>query len=294
MGQKESLLAMTKDIIPVPSHVYVDGMWVTKEPKQVSIADEGLGSPPHLKFVTYNVWFEHHFFELRAQKLRDVLRECDADVICLQEVTREFLQGLVATEWVRAHYVVSDVEGDSIHGYGVVMLVKKEFHPLFRFRSFPTQQGRRALVADLHVPGLSDPLRVCTAHFESLNPSVDYRKVQFEIVFMDVASEAAHAVVMGDFNMDPSWALEQQHVPAAYVDAWVATHDASQAGYTMTAFAEFPAWRPDRALLRSPVLAVTSCTLLGTEDIGSACTVCAGRSRGSKEMTIAHLARAVL
>jgi len=44
--------------------------------------------------LTYNIWFEQHNIQNRIKALIKIIKEADADIICLQEVTNDFIQAL--------------------------------------------------------------------------------------------------------------------------------------------------------------------------------------------------------
>jgi endonuclease/exonuclease/phosphatase family metal-dependent hydrolase len=72
-----------------------------------------------LRFLTYNVWFEPHNFALRTVELLKIIQEQNADFVCLQEVTGNFLASLLTDPFIRSTYYVS---GNYIASYGVIML----------------------------------------------------------------------------------------------------------------------------------------------------------------------------
>jgi hypothetical protein len=61
--------------------------------------------------LTYNVWFDKRNKEARSLALMRILDASNADVICLQEVTPEFLFLLRDQTWVRQRYLLSDSVG---------------------------------------------------------------------------------------------------------------------------------------------------------------------------------------
>jgi len=86
-----------------------------------------------------------------------ILKDCDADVICLQEVTPGFLDRLLHQGWVQRFYAASDIpSGDSLkfgkgEQYGVVILAKLHLQPKFCIWGLPTRFGRRLVTAQLSV-----------------------------------------------------------------------------------------------------------------------------------------------
>ena len=111
-----------------------------------------------------------------------LFQEHRADIICLQEVIprcvrlqspgllnlpphlfhlhmgRSYISLLVANEYVKANYVLSDVDGSTVGDYGCLMLVRRSLARAglrFSMHSLPTRMGRHLLVAHMVVNGES-------------------------------------------------------------------------------------------------------------------------------------------
>ena len=76
----------------------------------------------HLTVATLNVWFADDYFDQRCSATLALLQSYQPDVITLQEVTPAFLTRLLHTPWVQAEYRLSDIYGDSVDPYGVLIL----------------------------------------------------------------------------------------------------------------------------------------------------------------------------
>ena len=70
------------------------------------------------------------------------------DVVCLQEVTAEFLDEALAAQWLRKGYRVSCARPDAIGGYDVWLATRWPLRSL-GFHALPTEMGRRVLVGAL-------------------------------------------------------------------------------------------------------------------------------------------------
>lgn len=65
-----------------------------------------------LSFITYNIWFDPREFKARNLKILEIIREKNADVVCLQEVVPQFIKDfLVKDKWITSNYKISDVDG---------------------------------------------------------------------------------------------------------------------------------------------------------------------------------------
>lgn len=104
------------------------------------------------KFLTYNVWFDSFFRDERMKELFEILKNTSPDFIGLQEVLPEFFQCLVQQKWVQENYYVSDINGESIKPYGVVLLSKNFPHKVSLF-DMPSQMSRKLLVGEFQING---------------------------------------------------------------------------------------------------------------------------------------------
>lgn len=154
--------------------------------------------PARFRIVSYNVWFKEWHQEARALALLELLHE--PAIACFQEVTPSFLRILLATDWVRQHYFVSDGPvALTVNPYGVVMIVRKNVFPHVEFRisNFPSNQGRRLLTAHL-----GPSLVVGTVHLESLD------NAEMRIAQLTTAKQQC-TLVCGDMNFADGEAEEQ-------------------------------------------------------------------------------------
>ncbi len=226
-----------------------------------------------LTVVTFNVWFAEFEFRRRTTALLRILRECDAEVIALQEVTPRLLAVLLQTPWIRSRYALSDIFGASVEPYGVLLLSRLPIHE-WRFHPLPTNMDRSLLTATAHVNGAH--FTFAAVHLESLRASAPVRAAQLSRIF-SLLKPNAHQVLMGDFNFCAAWGAENDRLAPAYLDLWPAVNPHSP-GYTEDPEANpmpreyagvLPPVRFDRVLLRSepPGWAPESMRLLGTEPV---------------------------
>jgi tyrosyl-DNA phosphodiesterase 2 len=179
-----------------------------------------------LTFVTFNTWFGNHYFDHRFRALMDILKDTDADIIGLQEMTHKSLKHLLKEEWVKKNYFISDLTGTTIYPYGVVLLsrIPVKFlvlHPL------TGAMERQVLIAEFHING--QKLLVGITHLESLRYSADIRSVQLDEIFT-LLEYSDNSVLMGDFNFCSSWE-ENSNIDNRYSDIWKVLR-ANEPGYT--------------------------------------------------------------
>ena len=78
-------------------------------------------SSKSLKLISYNVWFNTQVsFEKRVQSLIEIFKSKQADVIGLQEVILSFLRLIKEDPWIQQNCFLSDIEGTTFAGYGLL------------------------------------------------------------------------------------------------------------------------------------------------------------------------------
>jgi tyrosyl-DNA phosphodiesterase 2 len=180
-----------------------------------------------LTLVTYNVWFNQYHLQKRCEALLRVVKNCEADVICLQEIKADYLNQVLKQEWVQADYYVSDYMGSTVQPYGVLLLSRLPIACL-RLHDLPSIMDRKLLVAELQVN--NQTLQVATVHLESIKAFAPSRKQQLEQIFPTLET-SKHAVLMGDFNFCSSWSEENVNINPNYQDMWAVLHS-DEPGYT--------------------------------------------------------------
>ncbi len=180
-----------------------------------------------LTFVTYNVWFGKYYFQERCEALLKIVRDCNADVIGLEEVTPSFLEIVLKQEWVQDYYYVSDATGITVQGYGVLLLSRIPIRRLFLY-TLPSFMGRKLLGAELYVN--REILSVGIVHLESQKESAPIRAQQLSEIF-PLLSTSEHSLLMGDFNFCSGWASENDNIDSSYQDMWAVLRS-HEPGYT--------------------------------------------------------------
>lgn len=239
------------------------GMWE-------EAANDQAGLKASLTVVTFNVWFANYYFHTRCDALLDIVRDCNADVIGLQEVTPEFLHRLLSKPWVRDYYL-SGIHSSTVEPYGVLLLSRV---PVRRFfvHKLPTFMYRHLLVAELEVN--EQTFQIGTVHLESMEEYAYMHQFQLNRIF-PLLNQSDHAILMGDFNFCATWEEKKALIDSRYEDIWAALR-ADEPGYTEDTDINLMRWlirnkpkhvRFDRILLRSPNWQANSIHLLGTKPV---------------------------
>ncbi|NBD13103.1 poly(A) polymerase [Corallococcus silvisoli] len=194
-----------------------------------------------LTVATFNVLFDLYDAELLATERRTpatlaLLRDTDADVIALQEVTPPFLRALLAEPWVREHYWLTEGPGaTTVVPYGQVLLSRIPLASVWQ-RGF--SRDKRLVAAELRFSDAT--LWVATPHLTSNRDAsgAAARTVQVQAL-LDWAralegtspSESPDLMLAGDFNFGDGAPEAEAFARAGFLDAWSALRP-SEAGET--------------------------------------------------------------
>jgi endonuclease/exonuclease/phosphatase family metal-dependent hydrolase len=195
--------------------------WAPLPPKQQH--EQSL--PSSISIMTFNVWFSEYEWKRRADALLDLIKTKNTMVVCLQEVTEQFLTRALADPGIQEMYRLA-VSFAPACSYGVAMLMHKQFTsvPTIDIVALSSTMGRTALVA-----GFLGRLAVATVHLESLD-SRPTRTLQLK----QLESALEHydtAILLGDMNITRTgqWASPEEndllttHL-AWFQDCWLKLH----------------------------------------------------------------------
>lgn len=165
-----------------------------------------------LSVVTLNTWFDPFEAAQRARGLIAHVRDSDADVICLQEVTPELCARLQGSPEIRdeMELVVGTGVGDA---YGNAILSRLPVTRAWELEL--TSIMNRALVA-IELSTSHGRLTIATVHLESTRSLRASRVAQLREVF---AALEGDALLLGDFNFDPA-DPEEDALDPRFVDVW--------------------------------------------------------------------------
>lgn len=178
-----------------------------------------------LRVVTWNVWFGERDRELRQQALWAELAEVQPDVVCLQEVVPEHLDGPEIRGLRERGYWVSDRR---IGEYDVLVLSRRPVLASERV-PLPSVMGREMLVVRL---GTDPPLTIATVHLESTKHMTAFRCRQLE----DITAWLKHeqdVLLVGDMNF-PDGEHPEAALLAGWTDAWTLLRP-GEPGFTVDA-----------------------------------------------------------
>ncbi|ETO16377.1 hypothetical protein RFI_20968 [Reticulomyxa filosa] len=194
-----------------------------------------------LVIISFNVWFANEKWQERQQKLLQILKGKNPDIICLQEVTPRFMEGFCkgiskknkkickkkkkkppflmhVDNFICEGYDISDnMVGNTVNPYGVLIATRKKTVPMTRLEisSLPSNMARRLVSAKV---GPYD-WWINTVHLESLN-NTPYRVAQLKLIFNDyMGKQGENCMLMGDFNFGER-DEENAHLSKNFLDCW--------------------------------------------------------------------------
>mgnify|MGYP000008484159 CR=1 FL=1 len=173
-----------------------------------------------LDIVTYNLLgLDDTRLDERTEAIcRSLLLENPPDIVLMQEVVARTLHAHVLPHFAAAGFTVAPRQPVSDSHYFCVVAVRGGWKPLGAWRRpFPgSSMGRALLCLDVDWDGV--PLRVCTAHLESLAEGAPERRRQVRAVVEALGEHDGPAVFGGDTNLRGD-RLEEL---GSAVDAWEA------------------------------------------------------------------------
>lgn len=239
--------------------------WVPASPEPV-VAIESL----HV--ATFNLLFDRHeadkiYGERRRPAALELLRELEADLIALQEVTPTSLAAILAAPWVRERYCVSSgPAAEGVDPYGVVLLSRWPL--VLTEHRFSAEKA--LLFGRLELAGR--PLLCVALHLTSdRSDEGGERRAEQLAALAGCLDELAvpDVLVLGDLNFDDSddprrRSASQRVAACGLVDVWPQLHP-HEPGFTFDP-AQNPlaalmsrrgrAARLDRVLVRAPTGAI--------------------------------------
>lgn len=158
----------------------------------------------------------------RMTKIFSILKEIDADIIFLQEVTTTILHLLLKEDWIQENYLISDnAQAKSVDPYGALVLCKIKAARLSVLQ-LSSNMGRNLLMIKLEFDSTSSQknLLIAGTHLESLIDQTVIRAQQAESIG-NYLKEYSNSILVGDFN--PVSQQEQRDLVAktqCFVDTW--------------------------------------------------------------------------
>lgn len=201
-------------------------------------AEEALVDDAGLKVLTFNIWFDMYARKTRNLEIVALLKDHEPTVVCLQEVLKDFVVLILADEWIREHYMLSN---RTMQGYGCLILLRRRvcFDAELRETRITSNMDRELHTVSFTYGPQRTPVHVSTCHFESLSFR-EVRRTQLQeyrrlYESLHTSSPGKLYVLCGDFNFCSyrNWSegdtspLENHQLPELlpeFVDVWPSVH----------------------------------------------------------------------
>ncbi|CAF2128805.1 unnamed protein product [Rotaria magnacalcarata] len=214
---------------------------------------------------------------MRSNSLFGILNKSEAQVIGLQEMTKNILKQLLTQPFIQERYYISDVDGRTFNSsYGVILLIGKRLDiSNLNLIDFPqSTMGRRLIFAEIKLDQ-SELLRIGTVHLESLD-NKQQRLCQLDICQKVLTRSSASCILMGDFNFsaDDEENIDQFNRLPQWIDVWPALIGSHNRGFTFDTetnlmikphYAIPKQARYDRIILHSQTIIPTHIQILGDQ-----------------------------
>lgn len=226
-----------------------------------------------LTIATYNVlcdiWDNTlHFPKIRFTKQIQMLKELNADILCLQEVTHNYYFNFLTTttqSWTKYYYKHVDTrlnDADYLNKQimGNVILSKYPIINSSNFTWHDDKLDRPAIVAIIQLPHAK--LAIINVHLKAQenDAACKTRKLQMQKMYhyaKEQLQQVDEVIILGDLNLH--WDAENENIPAeSWYDCWQLK--GQDKGYTMDCETNgllkhmYPTWmerlRLDRILWR--------------------------------------------
>jgi len=191
----------------------------------ISNKNTELSAPPSsFKIMTLNVLFDewggkiykpHIVCSLeRYQHQFKELEMADCDIITLNEVTANYVALIIQEKWVQNSYYISDISGETISGFGNLILSKFPITELC-LKSI-TKLLRPIVCAKISFQNTS--IVVAATHLSARKENHERRQVQVQelAAFLEQDFSKEEKIILGDLN----YHSEDEIIPEGYIDSW--------------------------------------------------------------------------
>ncbi|WP_427159546.1 poly(A) polymerase [Aliinostoc sp. HNIBRCY26] len=164
--------------------------------------------------------------EKRLPVIVEQLRQCNADIIAIQEATPPLLELLLSQTWVRNYYISDDSKAATVKPYGNLLLSRLPFTLV----EHQFSGHKRVLVGSCEING--QLLHIAVLHLTSdyAQNAQEKRQRQLATILAYLQKLPGNSLIAGDFNTRGN---EQEDIltAAGCVDIWEQLHP-DVAGYT--------------------------------------------------------------
>ncbi len=163
--------------------------------------------------------------EKRLPAIVEHLRQCDADIIAIQEATPALLECLLSQDWVRNYYISESISAQTIQTFGNLLLSRLPFTLV----EHKFSAHKQVLVGSWFIN--NELLQVAVVHLTSnrAQNAAEKRKNQLTTLLQYLQEKSGNCLIVGDFNTREN----QQEIltNSNFIDIWQELHP-NENGYT--------------------------------------------------------------
>lgn len=221
--------SLTLEIIPIYKNSLSLYRYDTNSKEWNYVKNEKRVNKKQMKILSYNLWgalkdsnSPLFAFDNRSKCIIKLLKSCNADVLCLQEVSKVWLEYLLNNDWLKKNYYCTEKNGDRVHikfGLGNVIFSKFPLDNIIEY-GLASLQMDTALYAEILVNDKT--ISLVTSQLHSQSEYTDFRIIQLKTIFNDILREKENAIFVGDYNFGDNvqkW-KENNYLDKSYKDAY--------------------------------------------------------------------------
>ncbi len=214
-----------------------DWSFVTCDPKEIKKP----GDTKSITLLSYNVWGAPQdrsspFFKFneRSTAILDMIKDKEPDIICLQEVSQDWANKILANDYIREHYYCTDKNADRVQSYFGLSQITLSKYPIISATVYglPGYEISTLLSTTLKIG--HQRISVNNVHLHSSKQFTAFRKAQLQAIFNILKEQPDSDIKMiaGDFNFGdgPEW-VENTALDPAFKDVWLVLFP-DESGYT--------------------------------------------------------------
>lgn len=235
----------------------------------------------NISIFSFNLWHNKENRDKRFEKLCNLIKLYNPDIICLQEISNLILQKMLKMEWCKEYFTsINKIESNRPCGEIILSKFPMENKEHFPFKH--TAAGNYINITDIHIPlnymhplpgeeKLSgDKLTIVNTQFEKLKTFTEVRKDQFNsLISFLLHQENVFIVVDSNFTDEDNDTLS---LPEPWRDAWLESGAPQDQQYTYHSEENkyingYCKYRYDRVLYKTPYWKLSYFELIGKEEL---------------------------
>ncbi len=201
--------------------------------KKKNIKDNHEENQSHyITILTYNVWCEEKYLQERTNRIIDLVKQYEPDVVCFQELTDESFK-IINSKLDELYYIFQIFTSEK-QPYGCGLACKRDTSKIidqpYYYDFNNTRMNRRIIGCEVKIG--EHNFHVLTTHLESLPKNDHLRSLQFDTI-SKVMEPLNNIILCGDFNiLTDTEDINQKIANSKLSDSWIEIGCPSKIAYT--------------------------------------------------------------